>query len=301
VGFYGKCRAYYWREKVNQFSVSEFTTFHLSIDEEIELLLRMGITGIDIAERKLSKDVKVARDQIARVISSGLTVTGFIPRVHALLPDSLNPQILDLREREESFKQSLAFVGSIWPNHPPVVLSITGAASNLDYKTATLHIVEAYSRLAEFAGTLGITIVFEPLNPILMNSDTVICSWSNSVKLVSQIGANNFKLVFDTWHIWDEYAIYKQFIDTLDLVGTVHVSDWLSPGPRSFADRGIPGEGEVDWVTLAETFKKSKYSGPIVLEIFSSDEFPDSLWQRSPFEVIDVSRKFLETTFGTMK
>lgn len=286
---------------MNRFSVSEFTTFHLPIDEEIELLSRMGITGIDIAERKLSIDLETAREQIARVLSSGLIVTGFIPRVHALLPDSLNPQILDLREREESFKQSLAFVGSIWPKNPPIVLSISGAADNLDYKTAMTHIVQAYTRLTEFASTLGITIVFEPLNPIMMNTDTIICSWSNSVKLVSQIGAENFKLVFDTWHIWDEYAIYEQFIDTLDLVGTVHVSDWLNPGPRSFADRGIPGEGEVDWITLAQTIKKTKYAGPIVLEIFSSDEFSDSLWQRSPFEVIDVSRRFLETTFGRMK
>ena len=286
---------------MNQFSVSEFTTFHLSIDEEIELLSRMGITGIDIAERKLSENLKIAHQEIARVKASGLIVTGFIPRVHALLPDSLNPQILNLQEREESFRQSLAFVGSEWANNPPVVLSITGAAHNLDYKKAMTHIVPAYSRLAEFAATFGITIVFEPLNPILMNTDTVICSWSNSVKLVSQISADNFKLVFDTWHIWDEYAINEQFIQTLDLVGTVHVSDWLSPGPRSFADRGIPGEGEVDWVALAQTFKETKYAGPIVLEIFSSDEFADSLWQRSPFEVIDVSRNFLEKTFGKMK
>lgn len=286
---------------MNQFSVSEFTTFHLSIDEEIELLSRMGITGIDIAERKLSENLKIAHQQIARVKASGLVVTGFIPRVHALLPDSLNPQILNLQEREESFRQSLAFVGSAWANNPPVVLSITGAANNLNYKVAMTYIVKTYSRLAEFAATLGITIVFEPLNPIMMNTDTVICSWSNSVKLVSQIGAGNFKLVFDTWHIWDEYAINEQFMETLDLVGTVHVSDWLSPGPRSFADRGIPGEGEVDWVTLAQTFKETKYTGPIVLEIFSSDELADSLWQRSPFEVIDVSRKFLEKTFGKMK
>ena len=261
----------------------------------------MNITGIDIAERKLSVDPKIARKQIEKVQAAGLVVTGFIPRVHALLPDSLNPQILDLKVREEAFRNSLSFVGSIWPNDPPVVLTITGSANNLDYKSAIVHIESVYSRLAEFAKKLSITIVFEPLNPIMMNTDTVICSWSNSVKLVSKIGADNFKLVFDTWHIWDEYDIYSQFINTLDLVGTVHVSDWLTPGPRSFADRGIPGEGEVDWVTLAKTLKTSNYQGPIVLEIFSSDEFPDSLWQRSPSEVIAISRKFLESTFGTMK
>ena len=286
---------------MNQFSVSEFTTYHLTIEEEIALFLKMGVTGIDIAERKLSLDSNVARVQIEKVLTSGLVVTGFIPRVHALLPDSLNPLILDLAEREEAFRNSLSFVGSIWPENPPVVLTITGAANNLDYKSAIEHIEGAYVRLAKHAQEFGITIVFEPLNPIMMNTDTVICSWSNSVKLVSKIGVDNFKLVFDTWHIWDEYDIYSQFIKTLDLVGTVHVSDWLSPGPRSFADRGIPGEGEVDWVTLAKTLKASNYQGPIVLEIFSSDEFPDSIWQRSPSEVIEISREFLENTFGTMK
>jgi len=286
---------------LNQFSVSEFTTYHLTIEEEIELFVKMNITGIDIAERKLSVDPEIARKQIEKVQAAGLVVTGFIPRVHALLPDSLNPQILDLKVREEAFRNSLSFVGSIWPNNPPVVLTITGSANNLDYKSAIVHIESVYSRLAKFAKKFGITIVFEPLNPIMMNTDTIICSWSNSVKLVSKIGADNFKLVFDTWHIWDEYDIYSQFINTLDLVGTVHVSDWLSPGPRSFADRGIPGEGEVDWITLAKTLKTSNYLGPIVLEIFSSDEFSDSLWQRSPLEVIKISREFLESTFGAMK
>ena len=261
----------------------------------------MGVTGIDIAERKLSLDLEIARGQIEKVLTAGLVVTGFIPRVHALLPDSLNPLILDLAEREEAFRNSLSFVGSIWPENPPVVLTITGAANNLDYKSAIEHIEGAYVRLAKHAQEFGITIVFEPLNPIMMNTDTVICSWSNSVKLVSKIGVDNFKLAFDTWHIWDEYDIYSQFINTSDLVGTVHVSDWLSPGPRSFADRGIPGEGEIDWVTLAKTLKASNYQGPIVLEIFSSDEFPDSIWQRSPSEVIEISREFLENTFGTMK
>jgi sugar phosphate isomerase/epimerase len=284
-----------------RFSVSEFTTFHLTLEEEVELLTGLGVTGIDIAERKLSLDRGLANEQMNFVAEAGLTVTGFVPRIHAPLPDSLNPDAHDLHLREQSILSSMSFVLQMWPDDPPPVLTITGAAMNQDYKSAAAHVIACYRRLATRAAALGVCLAFEPLSPIFMNTDTIICTWANALRLADAVDNPSFRLAFDTWHVWDEHGIYDQLRASLDRIETVHVSDWISAGPRGFGDRAVPGDGLVDWVELVSVLNDGRYTGPIVLEIFSSDELPGSLWKLPAADVITRSRTFVESAFGGLR
>lgn len=76
------------------FSVSQFTTWHLSFEEDVELYKRLGVDGIEICERKMSRDPAIARRQLALagVCDAGLRVASVQPRCHALFPDSMSPE-----------------------------------------------------------------------------------------------------------------------------------------------------------------------------------------------------------------
>jgi sugar phosphate isomerase/epimerase len=283
------------------FSVSQFSTYHLTLDQEIELLTRAGITAIDVAERKLHPNLDIAERQIKRIRESGLTVSGFVPRVHAVLPDSLSPEIRDPAVRGESFRASMRFVRKCFDQAAPVILTITGAAQERNYATAHTTIVAEYAGHASLAEDLGLRIAFEPLNAVFMNSDTTICTWANAIELCGQIDSPSFGLAFDTWHVWDEHDIWGQLDRSFDRVYTVHVSDWIRGGPRSFGDRGIPGEGQVDWQSFAEVLRSHRYDGPVTLEIFSEDHLEGSYWRSPPDQLVDRSRAFLSTVIPELR
>jgi sugar phosphate isomerase/epimerase len=56
----------------------------------------------------------------------------------------------------------------------------------------------------------------------------------------------------------------------------VQISDWQRP--RSNADRRSLGEGTIPTAELLTAVERAGYDGPYVLEIFSEESLPDSLW-----------------------
>ncbi len=102
------------------FSVSQFTTWHLSLEEDLELFKSLGIEGIEITERKLSTDPGKAREQLAMVTDAGIRVASVQPRVHALYQDGMCP---DLEVPEDSI---LGWDLCLFDSVPPA----RGGASN---------------------------------------------------------------------------------------------------------------------------------------------------------------------------
>ena len=68
------------------FSVSQYTTFPLSFDQDVALYRDLGIEAIEICEEKLCDDPRVARRQLAGVRDSGLKVTSVQPKIHSPFP-----------------------------------------------------------------------------------------------------------------------------------------------------------------------------------------------------------------------
>ena len=98
------------------FSVSEFTTWHQSFEEDVKLYNTLGIEGIEICERKLSNDYIESLDQLAIVRECGLKVTSVQPRVHALFKDFMCPDIDNPVERHRRFRQSIDLFSEAFPD-----------------------------------------------------------------------------------------------------------------------------------------------------------------------------------------
>src|ERR1700722_5645332 len=89
------------------FSVSQFTTWRQTFEEDVELCRRLGIEGIEICQRKMSRKPAEAMQQLQSVSDAGLRVTSVQPRLHAVFPDSMCPQPLDPVERMWQFRQTI--------------------------------------------------------------------------------------------------------------------------------------------------------------------------------------------------
>jgi len=270
------------------FAVSEFTSWHLSFEEDIELYLELAVDAIEICERKLSKDFELARAQLNQAKENKLRVSSIQPRVHALFPDSMTRDIADPVRRMAEYKKSIDLFSEFFPDTPMVTIS--GNAPDYNYRYAYQTALELYSELADYAAAKNMRIMFEPLNPILMNNDSFVCSLDDALELIQTINRKNFGLMLDVWHIWHEPDIYERIASLNGLIMGVHISDWPAQKPRAVADRLIPGEGIINLAKLFSAIQKSGYQGAYCLEIFSADYLPDSLWKIDPKELIEKSK-----------
>ena len=270
------------------FAVSQFTTWHQTFEEDVTLYLELGVDAIEVCERKLSKDIAKARDQLALLKETKLSVCSIQPRVHALFPDSMSPEPLGAEERVEAFTRSIDLFAEFFPDTPMVAIS--GNAPNYNYRHAHETARKLYPRLAEHATTKNMRIAFEPLSVVLMNNDSFISTLSEAVTLARDIAHPNFGLLIDVWHVWREPIITER-LAKLENIFAAHLCDWPKGEPRAVADRAIPGEGMIDLSGLFRAIEKTGFRGAYALELFSADHLPDSLWRQDPKIVIEKSRE----------
>ena len=98
----------------------------------------------------------------------------------------------------------------------------------------------------------------------------------------------------DTWNIFQTPALHEVIRACGDRIFVVQVSDWHRP--RSGADRISLGDGEIDNAAIVRTIRQTGYAGPYVLEIFSGESLPGSIW-RSDLDAV-IEKNF--STFASM-
>lgn len=270
-----------------KFGLCPFTTIDCSFEQDIEICVELGVGYVDVLERKLSPDAGQAREQIQRLADNAIEIASFVPRVHAIYPDSLNPQPFDREQRRAMFAASLERAVEIGIRPGTPVLSVTGAAPGVNLREAGKWSISSYRELADVAGHNGLSIVLEPLHPMFMNTDTFISSWKTAVEFANEVDRENFGLVVDTYHVWSDYDLLTQLIRDREKVFAVHVSDWPVGGPRCFGDRSIPGQGIIDLVAIFGCLQSIGYERAMTIEIFSDRSLPDSLWAWEPTRLVD--------------
>jgi len=68
------------------------------------------------------------------------------------------------------------------------------------YRTAARE----YREVAKVAADHGVRLALEPLNPILMNVDTFLCSIAHAVRVIESVDHPQFGLFLDVWHFWED-------------------------------------------------------------------------------------------------
>lgn len=273
------------------FSVSQFTTWHQTFEQDVALYKSLGVDGIEVCERKLSTDPGKAKEQLAMVRDAGLRVTSVQPRAHALFKDFMCPDVTDPVERLKRYRKTIDLFAEAFPGQSLPLVTISGNAPDMNYREAHRIARELYPPLADYAADRGLRVMYEPLSPVLMNNDTFICTFDEAMQLIHDVDRPNFGLMLDVWHVWREPGILDRIAALRGEVFAVHLSDWPAGEPRCGGDRLICGEGVIDLRGMLRAIEQSGYRDAYCLEIFSADHLPDSLWRVDPAVVIRRSRE----------
>jgi sugar phosphate isomerase/epimerase len=270
------------------FGVSEFTTWPWSFERDVEEYARLGVEAIEVCEFKL--DDARAAEQLARVAQAGLAISSVQPKLHSLFPDQPRPEPREPRARLEYFRRSIERFGRAAPG--TTLVSITGAAPNGDYRRAFEVAVEEYRALAEYSAQHNVRVALEPLNPILMNVDTFVCTLADAMEIVRAVDHPSFGVFVDVWHIWPDGAAVEHIRECGEKIFGVHVNDWHRP--RCFGDRASIGQGQIELAKLLRAIHQSGYRGAYTLEIFSEEWLDDSLWKSDLSQLIAQNKAAFE-------
>lgn len=256
------------------FGVSEFTTWPWSFERDVERYAAHGVPAIEVCEFKLDRDDYTP--QLTAIAGAGLTASSVQTEVHSLFPDSLAPQPTAPDDRVRHIKMAIERIAPHVPEQTPFVV-ITGVAPGGDTERVYQKALEAFDDLAEFAAKRRMRLAYEPLNPVLFNTDTALWGLDQALELVRRVGHEAFGLCVDTWNIFQTPGLHEVIRTCGDRIFLVQVSDWHRP--RSGADRISLGDGEIDNAAIVRTIRETGYSGYYVLEIFSGESLPNSIWR----------------------
>ena len=265
-----------------RFGISEFTTKPWSFARDLERYAAHHVDTIEVCQVKLESGNY--EGQLRAIGPAGLGVSSVQTTVHSLFPDSLAAQPVDPKERLDTIFRSIDAIAPHVPAQTPFVI-ITGAAPGGNTERVYRHALDALARLADFAADRSMRIAFEPLNPILFNTDTSLWGLDRGLELVERIDHPALGLCCDTWNIFQTADVHSVIRACGKRIFLVQVSDWRRP--HNNADRRCIGDGTIPTADLLATLRASGHEGPYVLEIFSSESLPDSLWTADLDAVID--------------
>jgi len=282
------------------FASCSASTYNTTFKEDIENYKAADIRGMGIWEYKLpSDDISEAVEQFQ---GSGLTATFCFPAVPGVFPaPGLFPEPVDPGERLSLLKQGIRRLARF---SPVSVAVLPGAPGDLDPAEARSLSVSSLREAAFTAGEEGVRLALEIIRP-RPDGSGFARTIPEALELIGDTGAENIDLMLDTWHVWD----YRGSVDDIrthgETISSVQVNDW-KPGAQGWWDRSIPGEGEMDLVSLLQALLDVGYRGWYELEVFSDDGTfgfdlgERSLWHLDPVELLRRSKVGFEEIWSRL-
>ncbi len=227
----------------------EAVAFKGDLASNIARIANLGYDGVELAIR----DPKlVDGDELARVVSAhGLTVpaigTGQAWGEEGLSFTSDDPAVRAAAiERIKSHVPLAAHLDAI------IILGLIRGITpeGQTHEQSMTYLVEALQECADVAAETGVRFALEPLNRY---ETDLIHTVADGLNLVERVGADNFGLLLDTFHMnIEEPAIEESIRACGDRIFHFHVAD---------SNRWYPGAGHLDFESILNTLCATGYQG----------------------------------------
>ena len=135
-----------------------------------------------------------------------------------------------------------------------------------------------YRALAELRARPGVRMALEPLNAAIMNVESAIWTLEQAMRIVEAVDRDNFGICLDVWNIWQNADI----LEGIRRVRRPHLrgaGERLAHAPLVPGSPGRRGRARSRCRRCCGPSTRAAIAAPTAVEIFSSGDVPDSLWQ----------------------
>ncbi|MBQ9117512.1 MAG: sugar phosphate isomerase/epimerase [Clostridia bacterium] len=190
-------------------------------------------------------------------------------------------------ERMESMKKSIYGTAVLGCNNFVIHPIMPFGADSSESPDEMIEInFEFFSKLCDYAKTLGIIVCFENMpfvhSPLARTTDII--------KFVKKLNRDNFRICLDTGHcaVFGDSPADAVRIMGSDLLATLHVHDNDGLGDKHWR----PREGVIDWEDFSKALSDIGYNGVFSLECapLRVKDAPET-WKTKELELAAIAKK----------
>lgn len=256
-----------------RFAICNETYGSVPLSESAKLASKHGYTGLEIAPFTLTSDISSisapdAKSLGTQVTDAGIEVVGLhwlfakTEGYHLTCPDRRIQQATqDYACRLADLCHGLGGNIMVWGS--PQQRSLD---ADWSYDEAFERAVETMRVAAKHCGDLGITIAVEPLGSVETNFLTTA---AETIRLCKAVDHPSCQLHLDVKAMsYEDDAIADIVRSSKDWTAHFHAND-----PNLYG----PGMGKIEYPSIVESLRETRYDGWVSVEVFKYDPSPDSI------------------------
>ena len=244
-------------------SLSEISTATASFEEDVVAYAAAGFDAIGLWEFKLPADDDANRALLAQ---HRLAVAVCVPTVPSILPLAIpgmeGPP--EVAARVDALCGSIARLAGYAPE---AIACLPGPLGSRSEAEGRRLLNDGLIRVAAAARAADVRLAFEPIHRSQRDVTGFVNSIEEAIAVLTTAGLDDVGLLLDTYHVWDDPAVWDFIGRASYRIAGVHVADW-PPDPTG-DDRVLPGEGRSNTKELIEALALSGWDGFLDVEIFS--------------------------------
>ena len=148
-----------------------------------------------------------------------------------------------------------------------------------DLRFARDRALDGISRLLPDARAAGVRLAIEPLHPMTCAFRGVLATLAQANDWCDLLDAGDtVGIALDSYATWWDPALPAQIARAGPRLLHLHIADWLPDTRDLRLDRGMPGDGVIDFASFLAVVAATGFTGPLEFEIFSARHW----WQQAP-------------------
>jgi sugar phosphate isomerase/epimerase len=233
------------------------------LPEAVAAAARHGFAGV-APWRDMVEETGLA--ECARIFrSSGLRVTGYCrgglfaaagrEKLQAAIDD--NKRMID----------EAAAIGA----ENIVIIGGGLAPGSRDLDAARGLFIEGLRAVRPHARAAGVPLALEPMHPMYAADRGCITTLKEMLDIADVLGNHGLGIAVDCYHVWWDPELAPQLARAGKRIIAHHICDWLVPTRHLLTDRGMMGDGVIDFPAIRCLIEAAGYTGIQEVEIFSED------------------------------
>jgi sugar phosphate isomerase/epimerase len=168
-----------------------------------------------------------------------------------------------------------------------------GVGEGSTIEDARKRILDGLAQIAPMAHEAGILILVEPLHPVVTADRGAINTLGFALDLCDAVSEGTGVAV-DSYNVWWDPQLEASMARAGTRVQGFQVSDWLMTTRHTAFDRGMVGDGVIDFRRIRSLVDGTGYAGPIEIEVLSEKDW----WARDLDTVLSTARARINLHLG---
>ena len=223
--------------------------------QAVDACLKLGITGIAPWRDQVAK---IGLDEAARIVrDNGLRVTDLCRGGMFPAPDAAG--------RQRAIDDNLRAIDEAAALGADCLVFVCGGlpGGSRDIAGARVMVRDGLAAILPHARACKMPLAIEPLHPMYAADRSCVNTLAQALDLCDELG-DGTGVAIDTYHVWWDPDLSVQIAraGAGQQILAHHICDWLVPTRHMLLDRGMMGDGVIDFRPIRRAIEAAGYTRP---------------------------------------